>query len=405
MPHDKASPVSHLQEFLQHACNIIRPWHAMALVFCLTLSFACHATQVYDLADVPLGLPSIPAEAARDSNRRMIQLGKRLFFDSRLSADGTVSCGKCHIPSHSFADARARSLGYRNQIGTRNAPSLLNVVYQKSLFWDGRAADLESQVSAPLTNPVEHALSSASDVLNVIRSDTTYVDAFSRAFKVDPAHIDADHVAHALSTYERSLLSGGSAFDHYQYGHDSHAMGEEAIRGLALFRERARCATCHTIDASSALLTDGEFHMSPIRLPADVNSHLGPLTKKVLVAKESGFPRELERLIATDSDIAALGRFIVTLSPSDIGKFKTPSLRNVALTAPYMHDGSVKTLEEAVELELYGRGQALNYPIALTANEKRDLVSFLRALTSARGPTPEPRAHVSDEHTLKSPHK
>lgn len=377
----------------------------MDLVFLLTLSFACHADQSHYLADVPLGLPAIPSEIARDSNLGMIQLGRRLFFDSRLSADGTVSCGKCHIPSHSFADARARSLGNRNQIGTRNAPSLLNVVYQRSLFWDGRAADLESQVSAPLTNPVEHALASASDVLNVIRTDRTYVEALSRAFKVDSAHFDTNQVAHALSTYERTLLSGGSAFDHYQYGHDMHAMGEDAIRGLALFRERARCATCHMIDPSSALLTDGKFHMSPIRLPTDVNAHLGSLTKKVLAAKQSGLPRELERLIATDSDIAALGRFIVTLSPSDIGKFKTPSLRNVALTAPYMHDGSVKTLEEAVELELYGREQALNYPIALTADEKRDLVSFLRALTSAPEPTLERRAHLSDEHTLKSSRK
>jgi cytochrome c peroxidase len=208
------------------------------------------------------------------------------------------------------------------------------------------------------------------------------VAAFARAFKAGPDHIDSGLVAQALSAYERNLFSGGSAFDHYLYGQDSRAMGAEAVRGLAIFRDRAQCATCHTIGDSSALLTDREFHMSPMRLRAEVDKNLGPLTKKVLAAKGSGIPRELERLIATNSEVAALGRFIVTLNPADIGKFKTPSLRNVALTAPYMHDGSVKTLDEAVELELYGRGNTLNYPIALTADEKHDLISFLLALTS-----------------------
>jgi cytochrome c peroxidase len=368
--------------FPQHRYRIPRGWCAISLLLLLGLSHVCYAISSDNIAESRLGLPPIPDEGNSDSNRKVISLGKRLFFDSRLSADGKVSCGKCHLPSLAFTDGRARSLGYRNQVGTRNAPSLLNVVYQKSLFWDGRTADLESQVSAPLTNPVEHALTSASDVLNVIGSDPSYVKTFAGAFKVDSHGIDTGMVAQALSAYERSLLSGGSAFDHYRYGHDSDALSPEAARGLAIFRNRAQCVTCHAIGDSSALFTDGEFHMSPLRLPAEVGSHLGSLTKKVLAAKESNIPRELERLIATDSDVAALGRFIVTLSPADIGKFKTPSLRNVALTAPYMHDGSIKTLEEAVELELYGRGNTLNYPIALTANEKLDLISFLHALTS-----------------------
>jgi cytochrome c peroxidase len=367
-------------------------------VLLLSLSHICYAISPNNIADARLGLPPILDEMNSDSNRNAVLLGKRLFFDSRLSADGKVSCGKCHVPSIAFTDARPRSSGYRGQVGTRNAPSLLNVVFQKTLFWDGRAADLESQVSAPLTNPVEHALAFASDLLPVIRSDRAYVGAFTQTFKVDPNRIDARLVAQALSAYERSLVSGGSAFDHYLYGQESRAMSPDAVRGLAIFRERAQCATCHTMGDSSALLTDGDFHLSPIRLSAGVDDSLGSLTKKVLVAKQSGIPRELERLIATDSDVAALGRFVVTLNPNDIGKFKTPSLRNVALTAPYMHDGSVKTLEEAVELELYGRGNALNYPIALTADEKRDLTSFLRALTSPSALISGVRPQRHDRH-------
>jgi len=154
-----------------------------------------------------------------------------------------------------------------------------------------------------------------------------------------------------------------------------------------LFRHRAQCASCHTIGESWALLTDSDFHLSPLGIPADVNSRLSALTKQVVAARESGKPGDVERLIATDEHIAALGRFVVTSKPADIGKFKTPSLRNVALTAPYMHDGSVTTLEQAVDLELYARGSALNYPIALTADERRDIVEFLKALSGNRADT------------------
>ena len=132
------------------------------------------------------------------------------------------------------------------------------------------------------------------------------------------------------------------------------------------------------------MLTDGQFHPSPLGIPTSVNAELGTLAAKVVAIANRGGRRELEQLIATDSGVAALGRFVVTLKPDDIGKFKTPSLRNVALTAPYMHDGSINTLEEAVDIELYSRGTTLNYPIALTLDERRDLVEFLVALTSPR---------------------
>jgi len=354
-----------------------RPVGILILFFSSTL---CYATSSARTADPRLGLP--PQVALNtNSNREVIQLGKRLFFDSRLSADGTVSCSKCHVPKLAFSDGQPLSPGRRNQVGTRNAPSLLNVAYANSLFWDGRATDLESQALAPLINPIEHGFSSPTDILQFLRSDHLYVEQFASAFDRQPRNIDIGLVQNSLSAYERTLFSGGSAFDKYSYGRQPDALNVREIRGLTLFRDRAHCAECHTIGRSFALFTDGEFHFTPLRLPAEVSGNLGALTKTVVDAK-AGAPAQLEALIATDKDVAALGRFVVTLNPNDIGRFKTPSLRNVALTGPYMHDGSVATLEEAVDLELYGRGNSLAYPISLTADEQSDLIAFLRALTS-----------------------
>lgn len=215
-----------------------------------------------------------------------------------------------------------------------------------------------------------------------MREDPAYVSDFNAAFHVKAQEIDTGLVAQALSAYERTLLSGGSPFDRYLYGKDSKAMSPDAVRGLELFRGRAQCATCHSIGPTSALLTDGQYHMTPIGLPDKVTENLPALTSRVVGASKAEDRSVLERLIASDSDVAALGRFVVTLKAADIGNFKTPSLRNVEVTAPYMHDGSVATLEEAVDQELYGRNSALRYPIQLTVRERADLVAFLRSLTS-----------------------
>jgi cytochrome c peroxidase len=353
------------------------------------VSTLCCAASPSDSNTNTLGLP-IETSSARDAHlgQGVVELGRRLFFDSHLSADGAVSCSKCHVPKLAFSDGLPQSAGNRDQMGTRNAPSLLNVVYAKSLFWDGRAPDLETQALAPLMNFIEHGFHSSAEVVQVVRSDPTYVEQFSRAFGRASGDIEMGLLQRALSAYERTLVSAGSAFDEYMYGHKSDALSAQALRGLALFRDRARCAQCHLIGDSFALFTDDEFHFTPLRLPAQVSAKLAALTKRVVEAKANN-PAQLETLIATDKEVAALGRFIVTLNPADIGQFKTPSLRNVALTAPYMHDGSVQTLEEAVELELYGRGNSLAYPITLTAMEKSELIAFLRALTS-----PSARTHL-----------
>ena len=338
--------------------------------------------------DARLGLPPLPPVMNRDSDEKLISLGKRVFFDVRFSADGKMSCAKCHLPYSAFSDGRTHSIGHDGTIGTRNTPSLLNVVYADALFWDGRATDLETQALAPLTNPIEHDLASNAAVAEIVRRNDAYTSDFAKAFDIEAAQITGEMVGKALAAYERTLIAGGSAFDRFEYGHEADALNAAATRGMELFQGRAKCASCHLIGQSSALLTDGQFHMSPSGLPPPVTAHLAALAKKVIEAANDR--RRLEQLIMTDEEIAALGRFVVTRAPADIGKFRTPSLRNVALTAPYMHDGSVKTLEEAVDVELYNRTTAISYPIALTVSERQDLVEFLKSLTS---PYAKPRTH------------
>jgi cytochrome c peroxidase len=326
-----------------------------------------------------LGLPPLPVRPDIVSGN-LAKLGKRLFFDVRLSGDGTVSCGSCHMPEHAFTDGRALAIGIAGQKGTRNAPSLLNVAYANSLFWDGRATTLESQARLPLLNPREHGLTSESSLIDRIGADPEYRNAFELVF--GRVTITADDVMKALASYERTLLAGNAPFDRFVYGGDQRAMSDAAIRGLELFRGRARCAACHTIGKESALLTDQEFHASPIGLSATTNGFLVELTKQVTDAQQRGDMNQLNSLIVGNREIASLGRFVVTRNPHDIGLFKTPSLRNVSLTAPYLHDGSIATLAEVVDAELYSRGDAIRYPIVMTAQQKADLIEFLKALCS-----------------------
>jgi cytochrome c peroxidase len=328
----------------------------------------------------PLGLPAI--DASTSTNPALAALGKALFEDKRLSIDGTMSCATCHVPTRHFADGRPVAQGLHGEELTRHTPSLLNVRYASALFWDGRAETLEAQVRSPLLGPKEHGLASAAAVETIVRADPSYVASFSGLLGRSRDSITLADIASALTAYERTLVAGDSAFDRYEYAGDRSAISPGAIRGLALFRGRAQCATCHTMNATSALFSDGLFHPSPIRLPTSTLAQLGRLTSAVATLRRQGDTDRLNALIGSDRDIAALGRFAVTLDPKDIGQFKTPSLRNVALVGPYMHDGSIATLPAAIELELYSRSSA-NYPIVLTEDEQADLLQFLQALTSS----------------------
>lgn len=331
-----------------------------------------------------LGLPPVPIPHDNPQTPEKVALGRALFDDKRLSADGQVSCSTCHHPHHAFTDGRTVAQGIQQRAGTRNAPTLINSAYLTSLFWDGRRKSLEEQAADPLVNPVEHGLGSHDELLATVRADAAYAAGFHVAFGVAPESIGLEHVVKALAAFERTLVAGDSPLDRYRYGGDSTALSAAQLRGLGLFEGRARCTACHTLGKEHALLTDNEFHTIGIGQER-AQPRLAERTTRLVRLSQA----ERDRSITSDPEVADLGRFAVTLKPGDIGRFRTPSLRNVALTAPYMHDGSVPTLAEAVEREVYYRGLEAGRPLVLTPREKADLVAFLEALTSRGLPSLE----------------
>jgi cytochrome c peroxidase len=350
---------------------------------------AVPATLLFNVAVTPvpandendrLGLPTTVDPADNPSSPQKIALGARLFFDKGLSADGSVSCASCHRPERVFSDGLAQSVGIGRKVGTRNAPSLVNAGFQHSQFWDGRRSSLEAQAADPLVNPSEHGLPDHEAALRYVRQDPGYKNSFLSSFGVAPAEIRMWHVSAALAAFERTLIAGNSPFDRYFFTREGAALSASAVRGLALFQGRAQCASCHLIEPAHALFTDDLFHSLSVGMKS-IDRRLAALTTELARQQEQG--GSPDPMIMSDRDIAQLGRFAVTLDPADIGKFRTPSLRNVALTAPYMHDGSIDTLEDAVEYEIYYRGAARGYPLILTPEEKRDLAAFLESLTSA----------------------
>jgi cytochrome c peroxidase len=349
-------------------------------VFVATLS--CAAPQLLAIADdnARLGLPTIVAPVDNPSSPLKVALGQTLFFDKRLSSDDSISCASCHQPGHAFSDGRKLAQGVAKRAGTRNTPSIINAAFNTSQFWDGRRPSLETQALDPLFNTREHALTDRQILLTRLRQDVKYANAFKAAFDVSPEAIQMEQVGQALASFERTvLIAGDSPFDRYHYGGDKSRLSPSAERGLALFQGSAQCATCHVIGKTSALFTDNAFHSLSVGLQR-IEQRLPEITTRLVYLRENG--AHLDQTVLRDEDVAELGRFAVTLRPADIGKFRTPSLRNVALTAPYMHDGSVATLNQAVELEIYYRSAEAGRPLILTPAEKLDLVAFLNSLNS-----------------------
>jgi cytochrome c peroxidase len=307
-------------------------------------------------------------------------LGRMLFFDRALSADGQVSCATCHQPERAYSDGLAHASGVAGQRGTRNTPSLLDVERQRSLFWDGRRTRLEDQALDPLVNPVEHGLRDPAELLARLRSDARYAVPVLLAYGVPMGQLTVPQVTQALAAFERTLSSASSPFDRFLAGQPD-AMSQSARQGWVVFDQRVHCTRCHVVarDGQPALFTDHRFHSLAVGF-SQVERKLPELTERLVALRRTR--GALGGDVLRDSDIAALGRFVVTLDPQDLGAFKTPSLRNVALTGPYMHDGSVATLAEAVDLEMYARGGRDDRPPILTPAERDDLVAFLQALTS-----------------------
>lgn len=302
----------------------------------------------------PLGLPPVPVPPDNPPTAETVALGRRIFYDVRLSADSTLSCASCHNPALDFTDGRRVAEGVHGQAGTRNTPTILNAAYNSLQFWDGRAPSLEDQSGGPIANPLEMAQTHDACVAR-LNGEAAYRRAFETAF--GPGPVTIRKVEMAVASFERTLISGNSPFDRYQFGGDKSAMNAAAIRGLAIFtdKQRGNCSTCHTIEKDYALFADGKFH----NLGAGMNA---------------------------EGELADLGRYTQTKNDADRGAFRTPSLRNVAKTGPYMHDGSKKTLKEVVDFYVGGGNSnpQLDREIKelhLSGQDRADLVAFLEALT------------------------
>jgi cytochrome c peroxidase len=324
--------------------------------------------------------PIVPAD--NPVTREKVELGKKLYFDARLSSDDTVACASCHAPQSGFADPRGTptSAGVGGKLGTRNSPTSMNAAFLGTQFWDGRAATLEEQALLPIVNPVEMALPNHAVLEQKLGALPEYAPLFQAAFG-DPK-VTAQRVGQALASFERTLLSVQAPIDRFLAG-DAAAISEAAKRGWALYNGKARCNNCHGHVESFPFFTDDLFHNIGVGVTkVDFES----VSRRAAAAIE-GDPEAVDKLALQDAEASELGRFLVTRQRKDIGAFKTSQLRNIALTAPYMHDGSEKTLADVVEY--YDRGGNPNpfldggiRPLGLTATEKADLVELMKTFTS-----------------------
>ena len=318
----------------------LRVKRALPLVGVLACS-AVLAVAADDVIQVPKGLPPIKHPEDNPPTADKILLGKQLYFDPRLSKDQSISCASCHDPAKGWSNNEQFASGVGGQLGGRNAPTVINTAYQRFQFWDGRAGSLEEQALGPIQNKIEMSMT-LDDVVERIGAIQGYQDQFQKVFGTP---VNEEGIAKAIAAYERTVLSGDAPYDRFKAG-DQNAMSESAQRGMKLFFGKAHCSACHT----GANFTDNAFH------------NIG---------------------IGMDKETPDLGREEISKLSGDRGAFKTPTVREVARSGPYMHDGSITTLEDVVEH--YNKGGITNpqldeeiFELGLTAEEKVDLVQFLR---------------------------
>lgn len=313
----------------------------------------------------PIGLPDLDVPADNPLSSAKIRLGAKLFHDPRLGRDSSISCASCHAPDQAFTrNDQPVSIGFKGQALNRNAPTILNVGYMAPLLHDGGAASLEVQIWDPLLASDEMANPSKKYVVDKIKALAEYHELFDKAFGTRAgtsaaSAINARNIGRALASYQRSLLSANSAFDRWRLNGEEDAMSASAKSGFSIFQGKGRCAQCHLVEGGYAVFTDHAFHNTGIGTQA---------------LKAGGKPD--------------FGRMEVTKDPDDRYLIKTPGLRNVALTAPYMHDGSIKTLDGVIRF--YNRGGIPNpglhpllKPLGLDSTEIADLVAFLNSLTGS----------------------
>jgi cytochrome c peroxidase len=325
----------------------------------------------------------IPADNPQTPEK--IALGEKLFFEGRLSADGTVACSTCHDPAHAFTDGRPTSVGIKGRVGQRNSPTVLNALYNKTQFWDGRAKTLENQAALPIVNPVEMGQPSLDAAVAAIAAIPEYQQAFRNVFGRAPNGPD---LVRAIASYERTQVSFDSPFDNFIAG-DKNAIDDSAKRGWELFNTRARCNKCHALSENkrdTSTLVDNGFHNIGIGIIRHNVVALAVQAEKLI---DSGNTVAVDRA-AIQTDMSALGRFLVTKKEPDTASFKTPDIRNVLVTGPYFHDGSQETLWDVVDH--YNKGDGLRnpyldqdiQPLALSEKDIDDLVAFMASLTSSQ---------------------
>jgi cytochrome c peroxidase len=356
--------------------------------FAIAASFVANADGAKPAEPFRVNLPlGIPAElwsyfVPKDNplTREKVELGRQLFFDRRLSSDGTISCASCHDPQKAFADGKRVSEGVGGKTGERNSPSILNAMFNSGQFWDGRAETLEAQAVLPLINAVEMGEQTHQQVVERLEKIPEYAKAFREVFG---SRVTIELVGKAIAAFERTLISANSPFDRYTAG-DRGAMSEAAIRGSIIFRTKGRCTQCHAITQAYPFFSDQIYRNTGV---AAGHSEFNYLTVKAmsLGKADASSPRLME--ISRLAGASELGRFLVTGNALDVGAFRTPSLRNVELTAPYFHNGSAATLLDVVKFYVQGgndnpmRAWEL-MAVDLTDEEQSDLVEFLKALTS-----------------------
>jgi len=296
---------------------------------------------------VPAGLQPPPIPKDNPMTAEKVELGKLLYFDKRLSEDGTVACASCHNPKEGWAERRPTSEGIKKQVGGRNAPTIINAAYHPAQFWDGRAASLEEQALGPIENPIEMG-ANLDEVVKELAKVAEYTKRFKAVFNTG---VTKEGIGKAIAAFERTILSGDSPYDRHMAG-DKKALTDVQKRGMDVFMEKGNCATCH----APPTFSNGRYY----------NAGVGV-----------GKPKP------------DAGRKDVTKKDSDLGKFRVPHLRDIANTGPYFHDGSAKTLEEAVALMASGGKKNPNLSVVLQAvggakltdQDKKDLVEFLKALS------------------------
>jgi len=332
----------------------------------------------------PLGLPPVPIPDDNPITAAKVKLGRKLFYDRRLSLNNTMSCAMCHIPEQGFtSNELATAVGIEGRTVRRNAPTLYNVAYFSNIFHDGRETSLEFQIWGPMLAFNEMGNQSIGWLVRKISRLPDYQGLFEKTF--DGQGLGPEAIGMAIASYERTLISGNSPFDRWHFGGEQEAISEDAKEGFRLFTGKAGCAVCHIINDNYALFTDDLFHSTGLGWQMSVKGGQSDIEVQLAPGIKARVPSKVVESVGAPPP-SDLGRYEVTQDPADRWRYKTPTLRNVGLTAPYMHNGVFSTLRQVVAF--YNKGgiqhpqlDPMIRPLALTNREMDNIVAFLESLT------------------------